>query len=144
MKRGAILFALFLTACAAQKAAQDPATNQKPARQLDEEQQRTSTVMDARTELERAEAELSRALGGSPVPGAPSPMHTPNTTSDCATACRALASLERATNRLCSLAEEEADRQRCEDARAKLKSSRERVKIACSVCPQGPNLDASP
>jgi hypothetical protein len=61
--------------------------------------------------------------------------------SSCTTACRALGSLERATARLCDLAEADEDKQRCEDAKKKLRSARDRVRAACTTCPGGPSVD---
>jgi hypothetical protein len=61
--------------------------------------------------------------------------------SDCSSACRALASLERATVRLCDLAEQPDDVQRCEDAKKKLRSARDRVRTTCTSCPGGPSVD---
>lgn len=58
--------------------------------------------------------------------------------SDCATACRALASMERATGRLCAMPDEAA---RCDDARGRVRTSRTRVKKVCGVCPGGPSTD---
>lgn len=84
---------------------------------------RDAARVQARDALARAERELETS------------------TSDCATACRALGSLERATSRLCQLAESPDDRRRCEDAQKKLGSARDRVKQTCSVCPGGPTLD---
>jgi hypothetical protein len=56
-------------------------------------------------------------------------------TSDCATACRALASMASATARLCSLADEPPDQRRCEDAKVRLTAARSRVRAACGACP---------
>ncbi len=56
--------------------------------------------------------------------------------SDCAAACRALGSMERATARLCAL-EETA----CEDVRVRLLRSRERVRASCGGCPGGPSVN---
>jgi hypothetical protein len=61
--------------------------------------------------------------------------------SDCAAACRALASMERATVHLCDLADQPDDRARCDDAKAKLRDARDRVKRTCSSCPGGPSVD---
>lgn len=58
--------------------------------------------------------------------------------SDCTTACRALASMERATGRLCAMPDEGS---RCDDARGRVKVSRARVKKACGTCPGGPSTD---
>jgi hypothetical protein len=61
--------------------------------------------------------------------------------SDCASACRALASMERATGELCSLTGEGDDASRCEDARRRLLGARDRVKQSCGGCPGGPSVD---
>ena len=79
--------------------------------------------VEAAADFDRAERELSAS------------------NSDCASACRALASLERATVRLCDLAEQADDVQRCDDAKKKLRTARERVKSTCSSCPGGPSVD---
>jgi len=55
--------------------------------------------------------------------------------SDCSAACRALASMERATQHLCELAAEPDDRGRCDDARQRLHTARERIRSACGACP---------
>ena len=55
--------------------------------------------------------------------------------SDCSTACRALASMERATQHLCELVVEPDDRGRCDDARQRLHKARERIRSACGACP---------
>lgn len=78
---------------------------------------------EAAADLERAERELSAS------------------NSDCASACRALASLERATVLLCDLAEQPDDVQRCDDAKKKLRTARDRVKSTCSSCPGGPSVE---
>jgi hypothetical protein len=72
----------------------------------------------AQHELERSEAELN----ASP--------------SDCMTACRALASMQRATENLCAIADG-GDRGRCDDARRRLRAARERVTRACGSCTRG-------
>lgn len=50
----------------------------------------------------------------------------------CATACGALASMERATEHLCGLAG--ADDERCTAAQARVKNAGARVRAACPVC----------
>jgi uncharacterized membrane protein len=72
--------------------------------------------MAARADLDRAQRDLELA------------------TSDCESACRALASMERATSHLCSLAEEPDDQRRCDDARLRLTAARGRVHAACGGC----------
>jgi hypothetical protein len=77
----------------------------------------------ARTDLDRAERELAGAAG------------------DCAAACRALGSMERATGHLCELTS--GSDNLCEDARAKVRAARDRVRSTCGSCPGGPNLERS-
>jgi hypothetical protein len=60
---------------------------------------------------------------------------------DCATACRALASMERATVQICALTGEAGDTDRCDDARRRLLSARDHVRSACGGCPAGPSVD---
>jgi hypothetical protein len=54
---------------------------------------------------------------------------------DCAAACRALASMASATAHLCSIADEPPDQRRCEDAKERLSAARNRVRTACGTCP---------
>jgi hypothetical protein len=57
--------------------------------------------------------------------------------SDCASACRALASMERATAQLCAI----ADATRCDSAKQRLLAARDRVRQTCNVCPGGPSVE---
>jgi hypothetical protein len=56
--------------------------------------------------------------------------------SDCAKLCKALASMQRATERLCGLvaAGSDADKRRCTDARTKLTAATAKVNAACGAC----------
>ena len=83
----------------------------------DEPSRRDSLRISARAELDRAVHDLEAAA------------------SDCDAACRALASMDRATSHLCALADQDDDRRRCEDARGKLADARRRVRGACGTCP---------
>jgi uncharacterized protein (TIGR03382 family) len=56
--------------------------------------------------------------------------HTTLSTDDCAAACRALASIRRAADRLCAL----EPGPRCDEARTKEESATERVRSACPDC----------
>jgi len=60
---------------------------------------------------------------------------TPLSSDPCANACRALASMERATTHLCSLAGD-ADA-RCEGARTRVKNASTRVHAECPACAGG-------
>ncbi len=126
------------------------------------DQPRAATSVDqALADLQRAEGELGlafQALGGGPArkstaqgpapdstipPGrAEAPATAPRSaaeaelTSDpCLSACRALASMTRATTHLCDLTGD-AD-QRCDNARTRLRSARERVEGSCACGPPG-------
>jgi MYXO-CTERM domain-containing protein len=55
-------------------------------------------------------------------------------TSDCTTACKALASMERAASRLCEIDPGPT----CDDARAKVEDARKRVRTACPMCAATP------
>jgi hypothetical protein len=60
------------------------------------------------------------------------------TTSDCAVACKALASIDRATGHVCAMA---TASDHCTSARETLKTARKKVRAECTVCPQGPSVD---
>ncbi|MDB4992961.1 MAG: hypothetical protein JWM74_393 [Myxococcaceae bacterium] len=74
----------------------------------------------ARADLDRAERELEASTG------------------DCAAACRALGSMERATRHLCDLVgSSPEDAPRCDDAQRKVRAARDHVRSTCGVCPNG-------
>lgn len=60
---------------------------------------------------------------------------------DCRNACRALGSMDRAAGRLCELAQASEETRRCDDARRKVLSARDRVKQTCGGCPGGPSVE---
>jgi hypothetical protein len=91
-----------------------PAVVPPPADQPDD---REALRASARVELERAQRDLEAAA------------------SECESACRALASMDRATIHLCALADQTDDRRRCDDARKRLSDARVRVRAACGTCP---------
>jgi hypothetical protein len=64
-----------------------------------------------------------------------------STRRDCATACRALGSMERATARICDLADTPDDRRKCDDAKKKLADAKQRIRASCSICSDGTKLD---
>lgn len=73
--------------------------------------------------------------GDRPTAGAAAPV-TPQldsvSSSPCETACRALASMNRAASHICYLAGEDSDS--CSNARERLRSATERVRQSCSEC----------
>lgn len=62
---------------------------------------------------------------------------------DCSNACRALGSMDRAAGRLCSLAQGNDEGRRCEDAKKKVYTARDRVKQTCGTCPGGVSVERS-
>ncbi len=88
------------------------------------EESSSAQMQDAPSRRAAARAELARAQAD--LEAAPS---------DCTAACRALASMERATRHLCELAADPDDQGRCNDARQRLLAARERVRSACGTCP---------
>lgn len=87
------------------------------------DRRREAALRTARSELDTASRELDLATG------------------ECGSACRALASMERATGHICTLASDESDRRRCEDAKAKVARARDRIRSSCGTCPDGTRLD---
>jgi hypothetical protein len=90
-----------------------PASAFTPEEPRDREARRDS----ARKELETAEKQLLDVAASS-----------------CESACRALASMERATSLLCTVADDAGDQRRCEDARRRLSAARTHVRSVCGSC----------
>lgn len=61
-----------------------------------------------------------------------SPQYDSASSSPCETACRALASMNRAASHICSLAGQDSDS--CSNARERLRLATERVRQSCSEC----------
>ena len=61
--------------------------------------------------------------------------------SDCRNACRALGSMDRAAGRLCELSQGADEGNRCNDAKQRVYSARDRVRTHCGSCPNGPSVD---
>ena len=61
--------------------------------------------------------------------------------SDCTAACRALRSMQRAAARLCSIASNDDERDRCRAAQDRVRAARDRVRSSCGQCTGGPSLD---
>ena len=96
--------------------------------------QQPSSAEDVLTERQRAEVawqDLETARG-----------QLLATIGDCALACKALASMDRATSHICSVAAgAAADDAHCGNARETLKTARRRVRAECTVCPNGVSVD---
>jgi hypothetical protein len=119
MRRAVVGMLVLVAACAESKS--DMST---PARAPD----RKSEV-DARAELAQAQSDLDLALGGASGTGAPQSAGATQE-GNCAAACRALASLERAADHLCAL----SSASECADARSRVETARDRVAKACGAC----------
>jgi hypothetical protein len=61
--------------------------------------------------------------------------------SDCRNACRALGSMDRAAGRLCELSQGPDEGNRCNDAKQRVYSARDRVRTSCGSCPNGPSVE---
>jgi hypothetical protein len=62
--------------------------------------------------------------------------------SSCQNACRALGSMDRAAGHLCQLTREDTTQDKCEDAKRRLYSARDRVRNTCGSCPDNqPSVD---
>jgi hypothetical protein len=115
----------------------------------------TSPVDNEMLAIGKSEADIDRALPRagkeSARKGAPSqgddqkkdrasdkadPSATPFDGDGCATACRALASMARSADHLCSLAGEGDGR--CDDARGRVRGATARVHTACPTCAAQP------
>lgn len=59
---------------------------------------------------------------------------------DCRNACRALGSMDRAAGHICELSRGSPETNRCDDAKKKLYSARDRVKSTCGTC-EGVSVD---
>jgi len=117
-----------------------------------------TTVDEALANLDQAEGDINRVLGGPARPGfaqppaaypprgeslggaapPPAPPTAPteavqqDSGDPCATACRALASMGRAAEHLCSLAGDSDSR--CDTARGRVQSASQRVHASCPSC----------
>ena len=118
MRRAFAVIAIgaLLASCAAETASQTPAAVPNEPSRMEAAPDRGVAIGRARQDLEQAQVELREAQG------------------DCARACKALASMERATQQLCDLASSPDDQRACEDARGKLDSSRKQVQSTCGDC----------
>lgn len=86
---------------------------------------RSIALQSATNEMETSQRELDVAAG------------------DCRNACRALGSMDRAAGKVCELSRGEDDGRRCDDAKKRVYSSRDRVKTTCGECPGGPSVERS-
>jgi hypothetical protein len=88
-------------------------------------QSRDQALQSAANEVDTSQRELDVAAG------------------DCRNACRALGSMDRAAGRLCGLTQGESELRRCDDAKRRVYSARDRVKATCGQCENGASVDRS-
>lgn len=86
---------------------------------------RSIALQSATSEMETSQRELDVAAG------------------DCRNACRALGSMDRAAGKVCELSHGDDDGRRCDDAKKRVYTSRDRVKTTCGQCPGGPSVERS-
>ena len=86
-------------------------------------QSRAQALQSAANEVDTSQRELDVAAG------------------DCRNACRALGSMDRATGRLCGLTQGDSETRRCDDAKRRVYSARDRVKATCGQCENGASVD---
>lgn len=91
----------------------------------DSPQSRAAAAQSAANEIESSSRELDVAAG------------------DCRNACRALGSMDRAAGRLCGLTQGDNEMRRCDDAKRRVYSARDRVKATCGQCEGGPSVERS-
>lgn len=100
-----------------------PAKSASPAGGAAEATDRSVAMHAAASDVEASQRELDVAGG------------------DCRNACRALGSMDRAAGRLCELSQGSDEGHRCNDAKQRVYSARDRVKTTCGSCPNGPSVD---
>ena len=82
---------------------------------------------DARARYSRANIQLSQSRRE---------LEIATSQRDCANACRALDSMERAAAQLCELARSNDERRTCKSAEDQVGAARDRVHSACGDCPK--------
>ncbi len=99
----------FVAACASESSSQKSTT---PANGGETHPAEWYEIGNARTDLQKSERDVDAAM------------------SDCEAACKALASLERAVNHICAV----ADAEECNDARMRALNARKAVNDKCGGC----------
>ena len=84
---------------------------------------RSMAFQSASNEIESSQRELDVAAG------------------DCRNACRALGSMDRAAGKVCELTQGTEEGRRCDGAKHRVYSARDRVKTTCGSCPGGPSVE---
>lgn len=91
------------------------------------EQAEGPATTDARARYSRANVQLSESRRE---------LEIATSQRDCANACRALDSMERAAAQLCELARSNDERKTCRSAQDQVGAARDRVHTACGECPK--------
>jgi hypothetical protein len=92
-----------------------------------QERAEAPATTDARSRYARANVQLSEARRQ---------IEIATSQRDCANACRALDSMERAAAQLCELARSSDERRTCKSAEDQVGAARDRVHTACGDCPK--------
>jgi hypothetical protein len=109
-------------------AAPPPAASPAPPSAAAEHAEAPATT-DARARYSRANVQLSEARRE---------LDIATNQRDCANACRALDSMERAASQLCELAQSSDEKRTCKSAQDQVGAARDRVHSACGDCPKKP------
>lgn len=94
-----------------------PSTNATGSGDYAKPPNRAAAMSQASGEIESSQRELDVAGG------------------DCRNACRALGSMDRAAGRLCGLAQSTDEVKKCEGAKTRVLSARDKVRNTCGTCP---------
>ena len=117
------------------KASQAPAADYAapsaapPAPATESSREEAPATTDARSRYSRANVQLSEARRE---------LDIATSQRDCANACRALDSMERAASQLCELAQSNDEKRTCKSAQDQVGAARDRVHSACGDCPKKP------
>ena len=147
-----------LSGCGGARPAEAPASRPAPPPPYQQQAYPTQSAPGAPSPPQVTEAAPPAAAAAAPEAPAPAPRDEDNSMAaevardirkeeqdiaagNCPTACRALASMERAVSFLCASTSNPDDADRCSDAKRRLGAARRRVRATCGACPGGPNLE---
>jgi len=117
-----------------------PAATMAPSTPQAEEAQQMPGTTHPPTKKEGT-AELAGAAGGLMEQFNAAEVLALSSGRDCSTACKALRSMNNAAEQLCSLAQDDRERERCARAKERVRAATQRVKDSCGQCAGGPALE---
>jgi hypothetical protein len=108
-----------------------PAQQSAPAADAPAEMPPALEAADPEAALDRAEMDLEAALGDGFAVAPGEEALSEGRADACATACRALSSMQNAADHLCEISEDEG---RCADAKDRVARAQDRVEARCATC----------